>query len=62
MEIELYTVEEFLKAFGISRTAFYGEVRAGRLRMVKFGVSSRVTRADAMAWVNALPSHTAVAA
>lgn len=62
MQKELYSVAEFMAAFGISRSAFYAEVRAGRLRLVKFGATSRVKRADALAWVENLPTATAAAA
>ena len=60
-EKQLYTVGEFLAAFGIGRTTFYAEVKAGRLRMVKLGTASRVTRAAAEAWVAQLPQHSEVA-
>ena len=59
---ELYTVREFCDAFGNGRTTFYAEVKAGRLRLVKIGTASRVTRADADSWVASLPSATGAAA
>ena len=62
MTKELYTVREFCDTFGIGRTTFYAEVKAGRLRIVKIGTASRVTRADADAWVASLPSATDAAA
>ncbi len=60
-EKQLYTVTEFCAAYGIGRTTFYAEVKAKRLRMVKLGSGSRVTRTDAEAWVAQLPQQSAVA-
>lgn len=51
---ELLTVKEFLWRFSISRTQFYREVQAGRLRLVKLGAATRVTKADALAWLREL--------
>jgi hypothetical protein len=48
---ELMTVKDFLAAFRIGRTSFYQEVRLGRLRVVKYGRSTRIARADAEAWL-----------
>lgn len=52
------TVKEFLSAFRISRTSFYHEINAGRLRIVKYGRSTRVARMDAEAWLLALRAKT----
>lgn len=54
---ELMTVKDFLKAFSISRTSFYQEINAGRLRVVKYGRSTRVARMDAEAWLLALRAN-----
>jgi excisionase family DNA binding protein len=43
----LYTVPEVLKKLRMSKTQFYDQVRAGRIRIVKQGASTRVT-ADAL--------------
>ena len=51
---ELMTVEEFLDLFQIGRTTFYREVAAGRLRIVKIGRATRVTKCDAMTWLNSI--------
>lgn len=59
---ELYSVKEFCQSFGICRSAFYIEVRAGRIRTVKFGVTTRVKRTDAMAWLDTLPESQSAAA
>ncbi|MGX7896071.1 helix-turn-helix domain-containing protein [Tsuneonella sp. HG222] len=45
------TVPDFLEMYRISRTSFYREVNAGRLRLVKFGRSTRIARIDAEVWM-----------
>ncbi len=59
---ELYSVNEFCQAFGVCRSTFYNEVRAGRIRTVKLGATLRVKRADAMAWLDSLPENQPAAA
>lgn len=53
---ELMTVADFCTRYSIGRTSFYREVAAKRLRIRKFGKATRVTRADAEAWVANLPT------
>ena len=48
---ELMTVRDFTRTYRIGRTSFYREVNAGRLRIVKFGRSTRIARLDAEAWL-----------
>lgn len=52
---ELLTVKDFMRAFRMGRTSFYREVSEGRLRIVKIGRATRITRVDAEAWMAALP-------
>ncbi len=59
MTKEFYTVAQFCEAYGIGRTTFYAEVKAGRLRTVKIGAATRVRRTDADDWANSLPSQDA---
>ncbi len=54
-KIELYTVNDFLKAYSISRTEFYRQVNAGKIRLTKLGTASRVSRKDAEEWAASLP-------
>lgn len=54
--LELYTVADFCARYSISRTSLYREVAAKRLRIRKFGKATRITRADAEAWVASLPT------
>lgn len=54
-KVELYTVPEFLRCYSISRTEFYRQVAAGKIRLTKLGTASRVSRKDAEAWAQSLP-------
>jgi len=51
MEKEVYRVNDFCERFAISRTAFYREVRGNRLRIMKRGCRTYVTRRDAEDWI-----------
>jgi len=51
-----FTVNEFCVRFGICRSLFYAEVRAGRLKTRKAGRRTLVLRRDADAWAEALPA------
>lgn len=62
MFLELMTVSDFLTRYSISRTEFYRQVNAGRIRLTKLGSASRVARADAEAWLASLPAQTGEAA
>ena len=46
----VYTVPEFLEAHRISRTFFYSEVGAGRLRLMKAGRRTLITQEAAAEW------------
>lgn len=50
-----FTVKQFLDRYGIGHTAFYEEVKAGRLTVKKRGSRTLVSRAAARAWFDALP-------
>jgi hypothetical protein len=50
----LYKVPEVLGMLSMSRTQFYAQVNAGRLRVVKQGASTRVAADDLAAYVNLL--------
>ena len=52
---ELLSVAEFCDRFSIGKTSFYREVNAGRIKIRKFGSATRIARADALAWMDALP-------
>jgi excisionase family DNA binding protein len=49
-----YTVIEAVALTGVSRTRLYQENRAGRLKFVKVGRRTLVTRTDLEAWLDLL--------
>jgi hypothetical protein len=59
---ELFTVADFLGRYSISRTSFYREVAANRIRIRKFGTATRIAREDAEAWAASLPISNGEAA
>lgn len=59
---ELLTVADFLSRYSISRTKFYREVAASRIRLRKLGTATRIARADAEAWAEGLPIRQGEAA
>lgn len=44
-------VNQFCQAYGIGRTTFYAEVKAGHLPIVKIGNRTLVRVVDAEAWI-----------
>lgn len=52
---QLLTVADFCARYSIGKTSLYREVNAGRLKLRKFGTATRIARADAEAWADALP-------
>jgi excisionase family DNA binding protein len=59
---EFLTVAEMCISYRIGRTTLYREVAAGRLRLRKLGVATRIARADAEAWAANLPTNEGEAA
>jgi excisionase family DNA binding protein len=53
---ELFTIRDFMSRYSISRSSLYRELNAGRLRVVKRGRRSLITRADAEEWLKLLPA------
>jgi hypothetical protein len=45
-----YTVDAFCGDFGIGRSTFYAEVRAGRLKAFKIGDKTMIAGEDGLAW------------
>lgn len=54
MEREIYPVNEFCQRYAISRTAFYREVKAKRLAIVKRGRRTGVIRTEGDRWLASL--------
>lgn len=52
---KLLSIKDACAEYGLSRSALYREVDAGRLTMRKIGKSSRIARDDLEAWAAALP-------
>ena len=46
----VYSMPEFVRDFGVSRSAVYQEIKAGRLRVFKIRTATRIAGEDAMAW------------
>jgi excisionase family DNA binding protein len=53
----LFSIDQFLERYGIGRTTFYAELRAGRLRVVKCGRRTLVPCDAAEQWLMALPKR-----
>jgi excisionase family DNA binding protein len=51
------TVAEVLRRVGISRTKFYQEINAGRLKARKIGSKTVVLEADLQAYLDGLPVY-----
>jgi excisionase family DNA binding protein len=51
------TVAEVLRRVGISRTKFYEEINAGRLKARKIGSKTVVLETDLQAYLDALPLY-----
>ena len=54
-DVIAYSIKEFVKAFGIGRSKFYEEVKAGRIKTRKVGSRTLVAAVDAEAWLKSLP-------
>lgn len=54
---ELLTIDEFCRITSAGRTKVYAEIAAGRLKALKYGRCTRITR-DAMTdWISNLPNY-----
>lgn len=51
-----YTIEEFRGDYPMGRSSVYRLVKEKKLRLTKFGRSSRIAKADAKAWAESLPT------
>lgn len=57
----IYSIPDFCRAHGISRTQTYRELGAGRLAASKVGKRTVITAEQAAAWRAALPKLTIAA-
>ncbi len=60
MEKHALSINEFCSRYSVGRTKTYAEISSGRLRAVKFGRRTLVTKEDAEAWLAALPKSKAL--
>ena len=49
-----FSISDFCKHFSIGRTKAYEEIRAGRLKMIKCGRRTLITRIAAEGWLDLL--------
>lgn len=52
IEIQAYDIKSFCKAFNVSRSFVYAEIKAGRLKVVKVGRRTLIPRENASAWLH----------
>ena len=52
-----YFLPEFCKRFCVSKSSFYREVHANRLRMYKRGKRTMIERVEAERWYASLSNH-----
>ncbi len=57
MSKSVYSIKEFCDFYTISRTTFYREVDAGRIRPRKCGRRIIITQRDAQRWLRQLPKQ-----
>jgi hypothetical protein len=49
------TIDQFCRSYCVGKTKAYSEIKAGKLKIRKLGSKTLVARADAEAWLAALP-------
>lgn len=59
---ELLTIDEFCKQTSTGKTKAYAEISAGRLKALKYGRCTRITREAMNEWIKNLPDYPAEAA
>ncbi|MCB1417648.1 MAG: helix-turn-helix domain-containing protein [Notoacmeibacter sp.] len=57
-----FTIPEFVKFSGASRSTAYREIAAGRLKAVKLGKRTLIRADEAQRWLDALPAMSGVEA
>ena len=56
---QAYTVAQFCRQFGVSRSTFYRMIRDGEIRTKKLGARTLVRAEDAKEWLDSLPDGVA---
>lgn len=59
MNSDLIRVRDFCKRYAVSRSTFYRLVQRGQLQIYKIGSATRISKADAEAWVASVRSDAA---
>jgi len=59
MHPELLTIQEFSKLTNTGITKIYAEINAGRLKAVKYGRCTRITKQAMQDWIENLPAFNA---
>jgi hypothetical protein len=54
----LYTIDQVVRAGGPCRAKLYTDIKAGRLKAIKFGRSTRITESAYRAYVEAAPDFS----
>jgi hypothetical protein len=57
--VRAYTINTFIKAFPISRTSVYAEIKAGRLQTRKVAGRTLIATEDAEDWFSKFSRHAA---
>lgn len=53
-----YTIQGVVARTSVCRSSIYEEIKAGRLRAVKFGRRTLILHKDLEAWLEALPQNS----
>ena len=51
MQKQVYSIQEFAAAYGVSRSTVYKEIETGRLRILKVGRRTLISLEAAAAWL-----------
>ncbi len=58
IDMRAYDIPGFCRAYSISRSQTYREIKARRLRICKIGRATRIARQDAESWLAARQQET----
>ena len=53
---ELMTIDDFCKFTSTGKTKVYAEISAGRLKAIKYGRCTRISRSAMEKWISMLPN------
>ena len=61
-EKELFSIEEFMDKYSVTRTTTYSEIKKGKLLSRKIGRRTFIRRTDANLWMDTLDEKEAIPA